>query len=326
MLRFSLILSLAFAALCAGVPIHAADGSNPSMATVNMKLIFEAHPKTKEAEAQINAERNRLNKVIEEAEAKVQRVRAEIAELDADLAGGKLGNTAQEQTTTIRKEKAAQVQIMEAQVQAAREQSMKDLQKASLRMRDAILDAINSSIAKTPQLDGAGLILDKSGSSMNALPFVLYSSDSLDLSGAVQRRIAGMGARDEINGAAGNGLAVVVVDVKRVFESYSKTREAQERIDQARGTLAKEFEQRLAVATAATETIRKLEEQLADPALSEADRKARTQERSAKALELETMERENAEFRQIREKQMQEQYVRMRDGIADDINVAIAKA
>ncbi|MGC4054575.1 MAG: hypothetical protein QM757_36310 [Paludibaculum sp.] len=92
------------------------------------------------------------------------------------------------------------------------------------------------------------------------------------------------------------GLAVAIVDVKRVFESYSKTREAQERIDEARKSVAKELQERLAAVAEATEAIRKLDEQLADPALGEVNRKARTQERSAKALELRTMEQENAEF------------------------------
>ncbi|MGC4054573.1 MAG: hypothetical protein QM757_36300 [Paludibaculum sp.] len=61
------------------------------MATVDMKLIFAAHPKTREAEAQINAERNAQKKVMEDAEAKVQRMRTEIKELDAELATESLG-------------------------------------------------------------------------------------------------------------------------------------------------------------------------------------------------------------------------------------------
>lgn len=323
MLRLSLLSVLSSVALGAGALVHAADGGNPPTATVNMKYLFAAHPKTQEAETQIEAERALFKKVLEDAEAKVERIRMAIKELDADLAGGKLGATAQEQTTTIRKEKAAELQVLEAQVQALREQGMKDLQNASLRMRDAILDAINADIAKTPQLRSAELILDKSGPSTNAVPFVLYSNDSLELTGAVRKQMRAGSTGGMMEGEVGQGLAVVVVDVKRVFESYAKTREAQERIDAARASMAGELQERLAVAASLSDTIQKLDQQLVDPTLGDMERMRRRQERGNKALELQTVERENAEFRQTREKQLQEQYVRMRDGIADDINKVI---
>lgn len=317
--RFSLFPLLALLALGMRATVCAADGTNPSMATVDMKQIFAVHPKTKEAEAQINAERNAAKKVTDDGEAKARQLRLEIKELDADLAEGKLGSTAQEQTVALRKEKAVQLQILGAQLEAWREESTQELQKSSIQMRDAILDAINADIAKTPDLGAASFVLDKSGPSMNAVPFVLYSNASLDLSGAVQKQMGIANAEVMKDARAGDGLAVAVVDAKRVFEAYIKTREAGEKINAVRSAAAREVQERLTAAQAVNEAIRKLDTQLADPAISEADRKARTQELGAKALELQKMEQEIAEFGAAREKQIQEQYVGMRDAIAEDI-------
>ena len=60
-----------------------------------------------------------------------------------------------------------------------------------------------------------------------------------------------------------------------------------------------------------------------DPELSREAKESKAKLRSEKAGELQNMDREIREFQQSREKQLQEQSVRMRAGIVDDINKVV---
>ena len=69
---------------------------------------------------------------------------------------------------------------------------------------------------------------------------------------------------------------------------------------------------------AATE-IKKLNEEIENPALSKEAKETKSKARDEKVGEIKNQEREINEFRQTREKQLQEQSGRMRQGIVDDI-------
>src|SRR5262249_13145340 len=72
--------------------------------------------------------------------------------------------------------------------------------------------------------------------------------------------------------------------------------------------------------------INKLNQQLEAPALSPDAKTQKAKDRDEKINSIKNMEREINEFRQTREKQLQEQAVRMRDGIVKEISdVVMAK-
>lgn len=114
------------------------------------------------------------------------------------------------------------------------------------------------------------------------------------------------------------------VDMKRVFDSYYKTKDAESKINEARNAAKKELEDRMDMAKKLLEEVKKLDEEIANPALSKDAKEQKTKVRSDKAGELQNMDREIREFQTSREKQLQEQSVRMRAGIVDDINKIVA--
>jgi outer membrane protein len=69
--------------------------------------------------------------------------------------------------------------------------------------------------------------------------------------------------------------------------------------------------------------IKKLDEDLQNPALSNEEKARKSKVRSDKAMELQNMDREIREFEASREKQLQEQSTRMRAGIVDDIDKVV---
>jgi outer membrane protein len=124
--------------------------------------------------------------------------------------------------------------------------------------------------------------------------------------------------------ASAQSLKIGTVDMKRVFESYYKTKDAEAKINEARNAAKKELEDRMDIAKKSLEEVKKLDEDIAKPELSKDAKEQKAKARSEKAVELQNMDREIREFQQSREKQLQEQSVRMRAGIVDDINKIVA--
>ena len=119
-------------------------------------------------------------------------------------------------------------------------------------------------------------------------------------------------------------LKIGTVDMKKVFESYYKTKDAESRINEARTSAKKELDDRMDVYNKGVAEVKKLNEEIDKPELSKENKEQRSKSRDEKVAELKTMEREINEFRVTREKQLQEQSVRMRGGIVDEINKVVS--
>lgn len=114
-------------------------------------------------------------------------------------------------------------------------------------------------------------------------------------------------------------LKVGIVDMNKAFIEYYKTKDAEAKINDSRTQAKKELDDRLATLNASVEVINKMQAELQKPELSQAAKDAKAKDLNDKAQEARTLDREVAEFRTSREKQIQEQFVRMRKDIIDDI-------
>ena len=114
-------------------------------------------------------------------------------------------------------------------------------------------------------------------------------------------------------------LKVVTVDMNRAFKEYSKTKEAEAKINAARDAAKKEFDDRADAYKKALEDVNNLNKQLDAPALSADAKTQKAKDRDDKINNVKNMEREITEFRQTRERQLQEQAMRMREGIVKEI-------
>src|SRR5947209_6531863 len=112
---------------------------------------------------------------------------------------------------------------------------------------------------------------------------------------------------------------VGTVDMNRAFKEYNKTKDSEKKINEAKDAAKKEYDDRAENYKKALDEINKLNQQLESPALS-ADKKTQTsKDRDEKIANIKNMEREINEFRQTRERQLQEQALRMREGIVKEI-------
>jgi len=121
------------------------------------------------------------------------------------------------------------------------------------------------------------------------------------------------------DGAFAQGMKIATVDMNRAFKEYNKTKDAETKINDAKNAAKKEYDDRADSYKKALDEINKLNQQLEAPALSADAKTQKAKERDEKIASIKSMEREINEFRQTREKQLQEQAVRMRDGIVKEI-------
>jgi len=114
-------------------------------------------------------------------------------------------------------------------------------------------------------------------------------------------------------------MKIGTVDMQRAFKEYNKTKEAEVKINDAKNAAKKEYDDRAEAYKKSLDEINNLNKQLESPALS-ADKKTQTaKERDDKIANIKNMEREISDFRQTRERQLQEQLMRVREGIVKEI-------
>jgi outer membrane protein len=120
-------------------------------------------------------------------------------------------------------------------------------------------------------------------------------------------------------GFAQGTLKVGTVDMNRAFKEYNKTKDAEAKINEAKNAAKKEYDDRADAYKKALDEINNLNKQLDSNALSADAKSAKAKERDDKIQNIKNMEREINEFRQTRERQLQEQALRMREGIVKEI-------
>src|SRR5207302_4632441 len=120
--------------------------------------------------------------------------------------------------------------------------------------------------------------------------------------------------------ARGQGtLKIGTVDMNRTFREYNKTKDAEAKINDAKNAAKKEYDERADAYKKALDEINNLNKQLDSNALSAEAKSAKAKERDDKIANIKNMEREINDFRQTRERQLQEQALRMREGIVKEI-------
>lgn len=119
-------------------------------------------------------------------------------------------------------------------------------------------------------------------------------------------------------------LKVGTLDMKAIFDGYTKTKDAEAKINEARTQAKKELDERLDVFNKAQEEARKLNDEASKPELSEKAKAEKAKALNEKLQALGTLQREVQEFQQTRERQLSEQSVRSRNSLLEDINKVIS--
>jgi outer membrane protein len=124
-------------------------------------------------------------------------------------------------------------------------------------------------------------------------------------------------------GTASAELKIGTVDMKKIFESYWRTKEAETKMSETRAMLKRELDERNERRKELQDSIEKLNDEIKKPELSKERAIAKTKERDDKIGEWQSMMRELQAYQQEKEKQLADQTLRIRNGIVDEIRKVV---
>ena len=120
-------------------------------------------------------------------------------------------------------------------------------------------------------------------------------------------------------GTASAELKIGTVDMKKLFESYWRTKEAETKMSETRAVLKRDLDERMEKRKELQDSIEKLNDDIKKPELSKDRTQTKMKERDDKIGEWQTMMRELQQYQAEKEKQLADQTLRIRNGIVEEI-------
>ena len=172
-------LSIIFA-LTLAFPIGVFAQGALKIGTVDMQRAFKEYNKTKEAEVKINDAKNAAKKEYDDRAESYKKALDEINNLNKQLESAAISADKKTQTAKERDDKIANIKNMEREISDFRQTRERQLQEQLMRVREGIVKEITDVVMEKVKGSNLDLVLDKSGMSINGVPFLLYSHDNID--------------------------------------------------------------------------------------------------------------------------------------------------
>ena len=167
-------------ALTLAFPIAALAQGTLKIGTVDMQRAFKEYNKTKEAEVKINDAKNAAKKEYDDRAETYKKSLDEINNLNKQLESPALSADKKTQTAKERDDKIANIKNMEREISDFRQTRERQLQEQLMRVREGIVKEITDIVMEKVKASNLDLVFDKSGMSINGVPFLLYSHDNID--------------------------------------------------------------------------------------------------------------------------------------------------
>src|SRR5206468_2074741 len=171
-------------ALTLAFPIAALAQGTMKIGTVDMQRAFKEYNKTKEAEVKINDAKNAAKKEYDDRAESYKKALDEINNLNKQLESPALSADKKTQTAKERDDKIANIKNMEREISDFRQTRERQLQEQLMRVREGIVKEITDVVMEKVKANRFDLVFDKSGMSINGVPFLLYAPDNVDFNPA----------------------------------------------------------------------------------------------------------------------------------------------
>jgi outer membrane protein len=167
-------------ALTLAFPIAALAQGTMKIGTVDMQRAFKEYNKTKEAEVKINDAKNAAKKEYDDRAESYKKALDEINNLNKQLESAALSADKKSQTAKERDDKIANIKNMEREISDFRQTRERQLQEQLMRVREGIVKEITDVVMEKVKANRFDLVFDKSGMSINGVPFLLYAPENVD--------------------------------------------------------------------------------------------------------------------------------------------------
>ncbi len=166
-----------------------ASAQDVKIGVVDMKRIFADYARTKEAEKEINDRKAQAKKELDERTAKYKELLEKFQTLQEQVQDESLSPQLREQKRDEGRDIGQQAKSLERQIQEFRTRRERQLQEQVVRMRKTILEEIRELVEQMSKTRNYALVFDKSGVSLNGVPFLLHSRDAVDFSEEIINRL-----------------------------------------------------------------------------------------------------------------------------------------
>jgi outer membrane protein len=170
-----------------------ASAQGVKIGVVDMKRIFAEYGRTKEAEKEINDRKAQAKKDLDERTAKYKDLLEKFQTLQEAVQDEALSPQLREQKREEGTSIGQQAKSLERQIQEFRTRRERQLQEQVVRMRKTILEEIRELVEEMSKTANFDLVFDKSGVSLNGVPFLLHSRDAVDFSEDIINRLNAQG-------------------------------------------------------------------------------------------------------------------------------------
>jgi outer membrane protein len=172
-------------ALTLAVPFVAFAQSTIKIGTVDVERAFKEYNKTKDAEQKAKDAANAARKEYDSRAEDYKKAADEINNLNKQLESPALGADKKTQMAKDRDDKIAKIKSMEREINDFRQTRERQLQEQLLRMREGILKEVTDVVMEKVKANNFDLVFDKSGMSIDRVPFLMYSHDNVDFTNDV---------------------------------------------------------------------------------------------------------------------------------------------
>jgi outer membrane protein len=169
--------------------------------TVDMGYLFTNYWKTKQAQTSIDDRRAQLAKDDKSMQDDLKKVTEEYQQLLQQANDQAISADERARRQQAADDKLKQLQERRTALEQYERGAATTLNDQKLRMREKILDAIQSTVASVAKAGGYTLVLDKAAQAISSTPVLAYSTPEIDLTAEVLKQL-NAGAPIDTAGAA----------------------------------------------------------------------------------------------------------------------------
>ena len=176
-------------AVALAMGLAGAATAQDKIAFIDLNKAFNEYGKTKEADQQLkdraeefNAERKALIKEYEDLQDVFKQLRD-------DSQNQALSEDVRAEKRAQAEEKLVALREFESKIRSFDGTRKKQLESQSRRMRQSIIEEINTVLQTYAKNQGYTAVIDSSGESLNQVPFIVYRNDKLDITDDVLKII-----------------------------------------------------------------------------------------------------------------------------------------
>ncbi len=177
---------LLLAACAAAFSLYAKEESSaPKIAVIDMGRVFDNYNKTKINEAKLKKQAEIFKDYSDNLAKSLEKLKEEFVKLRDASQNVAFSAAERENRRLNAQDKYRQVMAKEQELREYNQEKQAQLRDEYEKLRNGILTDISNVVSAKCLAEGYVLVLDKSGRTLNNIPFVVYSSNALDITTAV---------------------------------------------------------------------------------------------------------------------------------------------